>query len=265
MALVSEFTRRLRELPRLPAKFGFAIDTGAAAILGTASADIRLERSSDGLLLRADGMGWGERVDEADAISRVIDLAHWFVAKAGGLTRMAYLVNAGARPDLRADTPPLTTGPLAPGGRYRAIAFGRINAETFHAFAIAPLRLTPWRGLVVEGDTPLPVHDDLIADPADPRLRVAVCVGKPRCPSASVETFALARRLSADLPEGRVLHVSGCAKGCAHPGTANFTLTGRDGRFDLILNGKPADLPLRQGIRAEDISDRLKDIHAAQL
>ncbi len=37
------------------------------------------------------------------------------------------------------------------------------------------------------------------------------------------------------------LHVSGCAKGCAHPGPAALTLTGTAAGFDLIRNGTAAD------------------------
>ncbi|MDP0926870.1 cobalamin biosynthesis protein CobG [Paracoccus onubensis] len=265
LPLAGELTRRLRELPVLPPKFGFAIDTGPAAILGAAPADIRIERGPRGLILRADGMARGEYVTKADAITRAIELAHWFAARAGEAVRMARLVSAGETPELRADDAPLTVAPLRPGGRYRAIAFGRISAGTFRDLAAAPVRLTPWRGVLAEGDAVLPVHDDLIGDPGDPRLRIAACIGKPRCPSASVGTFALANRLAPHLPAGGTLHVSGCAKGCAHPGPADLTLTGRDGRFDLILNGAPADHPARRGFHPDDLPGILSDLHASQL
>ena len=44
------------------------------------------------------------------------------------------------------------------------------------------------------------------------------------------------------------VHVSGCAKGCAHPRPAAATFVGRDGRFDLVLNGRPWDDPVQRGI-----------------
>ena len=53
--LAQELIARLAELPDLPAKFGFAIDTGPARLLAEDSADIRLESCPDGLILRADG------------------------------------------------------------------------------------------------------------------------------------------------------------------------------------------------------------------
>jgi len=56
-----------------------------------------------------------------------------------------------------------------------------------------------------------------------------------------VETRKVAQILSAKTTKS--LHVSGCAKGCAFPKTAEITVTGRDGRYDLILNGAPWDVP----------------------
>ncbi len=60
-------------------------------------------------------------------------------------------------------------------------------------------------------------HPDLITDPADPRLRVTACTGAPGCPQALQPTRDLARTLAPQVPQGQHLHVSGCAKGCAHP------------------------------------------------
>ena len=46
------------------------------------------------------------------------------------------------------------------------------------------LRLTPWRMLLVEGDSTLALLPGLILDPADPRLRVGACTGAPGCTQA---------------------------------------------------------------------------------
>ena len=61
--LTLALTRRLDALPALPTKFGFAVDTGSAPVLTTASADVRIERDlSGGLLLREIGRAsWRER------------------------------------------------------------------------------------------------------------------------------------------------------------------------------------------------------------
>ena len=46
--LVAALEAALAAAPPLPPKFGFAVDTGARAVLGEASADIRIERGQSG-------------------------------------------------------------------------------------------------------------------------------------------------------------------------------------------------------------------------
>ncbi len=41
----------------------------------------------------------------------------------------------------------------------------------------------------------------------------------------------------------RTLHVSGCAKGCAHPGAAGLTLVGLPGGLGLVRGGTARDAP----------------------
>lgn len=270
LRLVTALEAALAEGPALPPKFGFAVDTGARAVLGEASADIRIERGqSGGLILRADGLPSGEPVTPATASRRAVELARWFAAHRGQATRMARLVASGAVPPHPAAEPPLTGAPLQPGttpfGACRALPFGQMTAATLRHLAVAPLRLTPWRAVVVEGIADLPPHPDLIADPADPLLRLAACTGAPGCASASVETRALARRLAPLVPPGCVLHVSGCAKGCSRPEAADATLTGRDGCFDLILNGPAGGIPVARGLSEDDIPDLLRGHLAPRL
>lgn len=267
LRLVAALEAALADGPVLPPKFGFAVDTGAAAVLGGASADIRIERAGDGLILRADGMVLGEPVTEAEAPARALALARWFAAGGGG--RMAQRIAAGTLPPLEATTPPLTGAPICPGptpfGACRALPFGQMEAAVLRHLAVAPLRLTPWRSVVVEGCADLPPHPGLIDRADDPLLRVVACTGAPGCASASVETRALARRLAPLVPEGAVLHLSGCAKGCAHPKPASLTLTGREGAFDLIVGGRPDAPPRLRGLAPETIPEILEDHLAPRL
>lgn len=266
LALVAALEEGLRTGPDLPAKFGFAVDTGAAAVLGGASADLRIERAADGLILRAEGMARGEAVSAAQAVPRALEIARWFAARRGAETRIARL---GFAPPLRAEQPPLTGAVLVPGatpfGLCIGLPFGQIGAQDLHRLALAPLRLTPWRSVLLEGVAAADLPPGLIRDAADPLLRVSACTGAPGCASATVETRALARRLAAGLPAGATLHVSGCAKGCAHPRPADITLTGRDGAFDLILNAGPAAAPLRRGLGPADIPDAIRGSLAPRL
>lgn len=262
LRLVAKLEAALAHAPPLPPKFGFAVDTGARAVLGGASADIRIERGAGGLILRLDGQPLGAPVTQETAAARAVEMAHWFAAHHGAFTRMARLIASGMAPPHPAVEPPLAAAPLLPGatpfGACRALPFGQMSAGTLRHLAVAPLRLTPWRSVVAEGAASLPPHPGLIAGPSDPLLRVAACTGAPGCASASVGARALARRLAPLVPEGRFLHVSGCAKGCAHPRAADLTLTGREGRFDLIPNAPPDGAPSLTGLTEDQLPDLLR-------
>src|SRR6202008_3143395 len=100
----------------------------------------------------------------------------------------------------------------------------------------ASLRVTPWRMILLEGLREMPAHDGIVADAHDPLLRIAACTGAPACEAAYAETRVLAAELATRLPAAARLHVSGCAKGCAHRGAADVTLVATFGGFDLIRN-----------------------------
>jgi precorrin-3B synthase len=259
------------ELAGLPAKFGFVVDAGPQRRLAGVSGDIRIEAAGTTLIVRADGARLGRAVggpDEAVATARA--LAGWFLASGGvgrdGRGRMAERLATGALlpPDLRGDSapnppaPPPQPGPAA-GGVLAAAAFGALAPGTLAALAAAGapvLRLTPWRMVFLPG----PVRTDrlaaagLIVAPGDPLLRVAACTGAPCCPQAAVETRATACRLAPLLPAGATLHVSGCAKGCAHPAAADFTLVGRGGGYDLVRGGAPWQEPSSRGLGPGDLA-----------
>jgi precorrin-3B synthase len=130
--------------------------------------------------------------------------------------------------------------------------FGQVPAALLDALSdLGALRVTPWRMLLIEGARAMPDLPGLITQPDDPMLRVIACTGSPGCLQAAQPTRALARSLAPHLPDGAILHVSGCAKGCAHPGPTAFTLTAQAAGFDLIRDGHARDLPLRWGMTAE--------------
>lgn len=243
----------LANAPDLPGKFGFAVDSGPAPVLGDIAADIRLERAGDGgLILRCDGADLGARVSAEEAPARAVALAQWFV-DAGGVTdgrgRMAALIRRGVVPagDLAGTVPP-AKAVAAPGpgfvaqGALVGFAFGQMQAETLLALArLGDLRVTPWRMLLVEGLAQMPGLEGVITTASDPLRRVVACTGAPGCLQAHRPVRDLARRLAGAVPEGRLLHVSGCAKGCAHPGAADATLVATPQGFDLIRGGCAQD------------------------
>ncbi|MEM9756022.1 MAG: precorrin-3B synthase [Pseudomonadota bacterium] len=256
----------------LPSKFGFVIDTGPIRRLAKSSGDIRIEAAADGLMVRADACALGRRVADAPgAVAFALDMARWFLGSGGvgsdGRGRMARHLAVGARlPATLVGTdapmphgPPPKPGPT-PGGLLVAAAFGQLTASGFETLAgIAPMIIvTPWRMVMlpeVRDTTALAAHSDLIVDPTDPRLRVQACAGAPGCLQASVETRKLAAALASRLAPDATLHVSGCAKGCAHPDRAGVTLVGRDGRFDLVRDGTPWDVPTHCGIAPRHVAD----------
>jgi precorrin-3B synthase len=67
------------------------------------------------------------------------------------------------------------------------------------------------------------------------------------------------------LPRHDTLHVSGCAKSCASSAAASVTLVGRDGRFDLVRNGKAGDAPLLFGLSAAEAPAAVQRIAAEEL
>lgn len=257
-ALVTALEAMLAKAPDLPAKFGLAVDIGPVAVLGEASADLRIERGTQGgLILRADGMAKGEAITPHAAPARILTLLHWFARHRGDHRRMRALVTAGGQPPLAPDDHPRIGPRLRPGpvadGLCIALPFGQIEAATLHELAQHPLRLMPWRQILVEGTIQPPTLPGLITDPTDPLLRVAACTGAPGCAKASIATRALARQIAPHVPEGRFVHVSGCAKGCAHPEPADLTLVARNGRIDMIKNGSPGDVPVQRALDPDTI------------
>ena len=252
--LALELESRLDELPSLPAKFGFAVDTGEVRLLSGAPADVRIERGAFGLVVRADGAETGRSVSEAEAVDLALDLAGWFARERGAARRIRQLEPPagwqGAMPGAEAA--------LVPGesrvGPVRGVAFGQVSAadlgEIVERSGAKALRFTPWRSLVLERGAAID-HVALIADAGDPLLGVDACPGAPACASATVETRGLARALAGRM--AGTLHVSGCAKGCARSQAADVTLMGREGRFDLVRQGRAGDAPERCGLTPVEV------------
>ncbi|GGH32940.1 precorrin-3B synthase [Cribrihabitans marinus] len=259
--LATALLNRLAELPDLPAKFGFAIDTGTTRFLSGDPADIRLETGETGLILRADCAGTGTPVTEATAIDRLIDLARWFAAQHSPETRrMARLLRTIPLPEhFTGDAPGPATGRPAPGetppGPCYGAPFGQLPARALarltEASGARALRVTPWRLFLLEGGRAAP-SDIFVNTGNTPLLTTDACAGAPLCPQAQVETREIARRLAPHVAGS--LHVSGCAKGCARQTPADVTLVGRNGKFDLVKAGRAGDEPCRTGLDPETLS-----------
>lgn len=271
--LACELERALAESPLgLPQKFGFAVDCGATRVLAPAPADVRIERGAQGgLIVRADGAQDGRAVAREQAVATALALAKWFVASGGvsdGRGRMAAHIAGGTklpRALVGGARPAPATAPPSPGlcasGALVGLAFGQLQSEALAHLAglAAGLRMTPWRMVLIEDFREMPRHEGLVKAACDPLLRIAACTGAPGCPEAHVETRNLATALAAHMSGDARLHVSGCAKGCAHPGPSRVTLVGTESGFDLVRDGSARDVPHLRGL---DPSKILADIGA---
>jgi precorrin-3B synthase len=86
-----------------------------------------------------------------------------------------------------------------------------------------------------------------VTSPTDPRTRIAACPGAPACASGHIPTRDIAETIAAEnrdiLDSSFTLHISGCAKGCAHPGPAALTLVGGENGAGLVVDGTAKALP----------------------
>jgi precorrin-3B synthase len=155
-----------------------------------------------------------------------------------------------------------------------AAPFGEVDAarlkaliERARAFGASGLRLTPWRAFLIVGldrrGAESLVHSmaDLgfIVDADDPRLRVAACPGAPACMHGYRSVRDDATRWAPLLPKGDgvIVHVSGCAKGCARHNATAATLTASATGYDLILGGRAGDPPARRGLSDPEVAEFL--------
>lgn len=268
--IAAALVAQLGTLPPLPAKFGFSVDAGARPVLGGVSADVRIERGvSGGLIVRADGAATGRPV--SDPVGAALSLARWFVenggAAAGRMARLGGPEGSEAPAPGRAAAEPGATslGPLlgAPFGQVEAAALAAL-VEDSGAIAV---RVTPWRSVLLEGGRTV-LAPGFVNDAGNRLMRVDACPGAPSCPAASVETRAMARAVADMAAAGHLggrLHVSGCAKGCARAAPAAWVLVGRDGRYDLVLDGRAGDAPVATGLTREAVLARMRSGHALQL
>jgi precorrin-3B synthase len=159
----------------------------------------------------------------------------------------------------------VVVGAAAPFGEIDAVRFEALIERT-RALGASGLRLTPWRAFLladldrrgaksfVDSMTEL----GFILDAEDLRLRIAACPGAPACMQGHRSVRYDATRWAAVLPKGDgvILHVSGCAKGCARPAPTAATLTATATGYDLILGARAGDPPVRRSLSGSEV-DRL--------
>ncbi|ALJ36820.1 precorrin-3B synthase [Azospirillum brasilense] len=156
-----------------------------------------------------------------------------------------------------------------------AFPFGRLDVDKLEALAAltVEIRITPWRALLLAAP-----QDDAantaktlggILDHQDIRLKLTACSGVTGCDVGTTDThadgLAIAERAAGLLEAVRMVHVSGCAKGCAHPGAADVTLTARDGVYDVALNAAPGGTPWRSSLTPSEAINAVASLSGADL
>jgi precorrin-3B synthase len=279
-ALAEAVERAGRSVVGLTAKFSIVVDGGGALALDGFAADLRLRAfSTDAIAFGLPGDHWFGPVAVNEAPILAARLLDGFVAasrqSSGQAHRMrdlkpderdALAASSGLTPlpVLIARPKPTPIGVAAErDGTAAALAglpFGRTDAAGLHRLSklsrsasIHEIRVSPWRGFAFCGLsadaasalTKALRSEGLIVELDDPRLAVSACAGSPACARGEAPALANAAVLSDAiaplLADGHSLHVSGCSKSCAHPGRADLTLVGRDGRYDVIVDGGTSD------------------------
>jgi precorrin-3B synthase len=256
-----------------------------------AGADSRFHLRIAGSAASSTSLGWIESHHAFEAIVTILTS----VARRGADARARDLANRSGMAALRAalasmlidDQPmhprppaeplgihPLNNGRVAQGV---ALAFGYAEAGVLKRFAqaiarcgAASIQPAPGRALLAIGMPASAVSECTLAAATagfilrsdDARRYVVACAGAPACGSAAFSTRRLAPAVAqAALPflDGSLtIHLSGCAKGCAHPGAAALTLVGPD---RLVVQGRAGDTP--QGrISPADFIAGLTRLHA---
>ncbi len=92
---------------------------------------------------------------------------------------------------------------------------------------------------------------------------ISACPGAPACASGHIAARQIASEIANDYSavlDGTVhLHISGCAKGCAHPGSADLTVVGSENGAGIVVGGTARDTPLAYTDKAEKGLSRLAE------
>jgi precorrin-3B synthase len=255
---------------RLAPKVSVVIDGGGSLDFDALHADIRL-RAVPGetgakfqVAVAGDAMSATPAglVRPDEAVGAVLALLARTAAQ-GPEARAADLRPASAtEPRMTAARPPraetvgrhsLKEGAFAVG---LGLAFGHSHADALSGLALIAqthgarwARPVPGRSLLVGplagGGAAITQRGaerlGFVTEPSDPRRRIAACPGAPLCTHGLIAARALAADIAREIQlpgtHGIALHLSGCAKGCAHPRPAALTVVGTQRGCGMVRGG----------------------------
>ena len=230
----------LAKLPKLPSKFGYAIDCGQTRFLTDTPADIHFENAHDqSVIMRADGLASGQRVPLNELKLALYELLKWFLNNEsisethGRMRTISHELPAHFMNDKVLSSN--TNIPL--GGQHIGIAYGELRAELLDRIANEnnKIQITPWRSLILEN---VPHSEALIANQDDPRRAITICTGSPKCLAGYQQTKSLANTIAANFKNPIDVHISGCEKRCASQAPHALNLIGTPSGFDLFVAGE---------------------------
>ena len=267
----------------LAPKVSVVVDGGGGLPLDAVPCDVRLRAQRQRGAIRfqvtiadesANTAMFGTPEQAIEAVTELVRAiaAQGPMARARDLPRPARVARQyqGGDGSPRSRTQPIGTHPLRDGTVALGIGlpFGHTDDETLQSLIEATqragavsVRPAPGRVLLLIGVPPAQVPGlvakaerlGFITNPTDPRRRVVACAGAPACAAAEIPTRALAPAIAAAACLGmQTIHVSGCAKGCAHPEAADVTIVGIGGRCGIVPSGRAQETPV-EFVAPEDL------------
>lgn len=268
---------------RLAAKMSVIVDGGGHVSLGDLLADIRLKAVTlNGEIFWQLMLGAAETkalkaglLRQEHAAPVVIDLLS-HLATIGPDARGRDLDLSTVRAvcaerlldhdvDFSPQIAPLPYGLMALGDGFFAVglapAFGQISAVSLASLfqqatvlGVANVRPGPSHSLIFcgreadcEALLACAATAGFVTMARDPRSAIAVCPGAPACGSAFMPTHTLADHAATEcaalLDGSFTLHLSGCAKGCAHPSPALLAFHGSAEGLAFGLSARVGDPP----------------------
>lgn len=245
---------------------------------------------------------WLGTVASTDVVPAIIDILRTIAAR-GATARAAEILRTDGVEAFRSAAAALEPAPAPPqrmpaemiglhsalGGTVAigiGLAFGHTQAAALAKIVCmaavhgaTTVRPVPERALLLVGVSPREAINitaaaerlGFVARASDPRRQIAACPGAPACASGLIPARALAAALAPALapavqPErsGVLVHISGCPKGCAHPGPAALTMVGTARGCGIVRHGSARATPSRY-VDPANLSDEISGLATRSL
>jgi precorrin-3B synthase len=235
-------------LAELPGRFLFVLDDGRRDVSGLGADVTAVPLDGKLVAVLLDGADVGLRVAPGAVVATMLEVARWFVAHRGSEWRLGELGTpfGAARPPGPLPEPATRRGSAPSAGSLVdvGVRLGRVTAtqaaaldHALEAAGGAPLAVTPWRTLLVDGpvDAAALTAAEFVLDAASPWRGVSACTGRPGCAKSRADVQADAHRVVDDtLP----VHWVGCSRHCGRPAGRHVLVeaTG-EGEYQMSVAG----------------------------